>query len=67
MFDEPFRIRASGASLGQRFPFTAPIPGAASNQTLDFSIYEPFNFSPVTTLRIDFRMENTSIFLFSAS
>jgi len=46
MFDEPFRIRASGASLGQRFPFTAPIPGAPSNQTLDFSIYEPFNFFP---------------------
>jgi Carboxypeptidase regulatory-like domain len=46
MFDEPFRIRASGASLGQRFPFTAPIPGAPSNQTLDFSVYEPFNFFP---------------------
>jgi hypothetical protein len=46
LFDEPFRIRASGQSLGQRFPFTAPIPGAASNQTLDFSIYEPFNFFP---------------------
>jgi hypothetical protein len=46
LFDEPFRIRASGASLGQRFPFTAPIPGAPSNKTLDFSIYEPFNFFP---------------------
>src|SRR5439155_2420771 len=46
MFDEPFRIRASGASLGQRFPFTAPVPGAPSNQTLDFSVYEPFNFFP---------------------
>ena len=46
MFDEPFRIRASGASLGQRFPFTAPIPGDPSNQTLDFSVYEPFNFFP---------------------
>jgi hypothetical protein len=46
MFDEPFRVRATGASLGQRFPFTAPIPGAASNATLDFSVYEPFNFFP---------------------
>jgi hypothetical protein len=46
MFDEPFRIRATGASLGQRFPFTAPVPGAPSNKTLDFSVYEPFNFFP---------------------
>jgi hypothetical protein len=46
MFDEPFRIRATGASLNQRFPFTAPVPGAPSNQTLDFSVYEPFNFFP---------------------
>lgn len=46
LFDEPFRIRASGQPLGQRFPFTAPVPGAPSNKTLDFSIYEPFNFFP---------------------
>lgn len=46
MFDQPFLIRASGQSLGQRFPFTAPVPGAPSNKTLDFSIYEPFNFFP---------------------
>jgi Carboxypeptidase regulatory-like domain len=46
MFDEPFRVRATGASLNQRFPFTAPIPGAPSNKTLDFSVYEPFNFFP---------------------
>jgi len=46
MFDQPFLIRATGQSLGQRFPFTAPVPGAASNQTLDFSVYEPFNFFP---------------------
>src|SRR6266481_5410536 len=46
MFDEPFRVRATGASLGQRFPFTAPVPGAPSNKTLDFSVYEPFNFFP---------------------
>jgi Carboxypeptidase regulatory-like domain len=46
MFDEPFRVRATGASLGQRFPFTAPVPGSPSNKTLDFSVYEPFNFFP---------------------
>jgi Carboxypeptidase regulatory-like domain len=46
MFDEPFLVRATGASLGQRFPFTAPVPGAPSNKTLDFSVYEPFNFFP---------------------
>jgi hypothetical protein len=46
MFNEPFRVRATGASLNQRFPFTAPVPGAPSNKTLDFSIYEPFNFFP---------------------
>jgi hypothetical protein len=46
MFDQPFLVRATGQSLGQRFPFTAPVPGAPSNKTLDFSIYEPFNFFP---------------------
>jgi Carboxypeptidase regulatory-like domain len=46
MFDEPFRVRVTGASLNQRFPFTAPVPGAPSNKTLDFSVYEPFNFFP---------------------
>ena len=51
MFDEPFRIRATGGSLGQRFPFTAPVPGAPSNKTLDFSVYEPFNFFPGYDIR----------------
>jgi hypothetical protein len=46
LFEEPFRIRATGKSLGQRFPFTAPVPGASSNANLDFSVYEPFNFFP---------------------
>lgn len=46
LFEEPFRTRANGAPLGQRFPFTAPVPGAASNKTLDFSVYEPMNFFP---------------------
>ncbi|HVO57006.1 MAG TPA: TonB-dependent receptor [Dongiaceae bacterium] len=46
LFDEPFRVRATGASLGQRFPFTAPVPGDPANKTLDFSVYEPFNYFP---------------------
>ncbi len=46
MFDEPFRVRATGESLGQRFPFIAPVPGSPANKTLDFSVYEPFNFFP---------------------
>jgi Carboxypeptidase regulatory-like domain len=46
MFNEPFVVRTTGQSLGQRFPFTAPLPGAASNKTLDFSVYEPFNYFP---------------------
>jgi hypothetical protein len=46
LMDEPFRIRTTGASIGQRFPFTAPVPGAPSNKTLDFSVYEPMNFFP---------------------
>jgi hypothetical protein len=46
LFNEPFLIRATGQSLGQRFPYTLPIPGAASNKTLDFSQFEPINFSP---------------------
>jgi Carboxypeptidase regulatory-like domain len=46
LFDQPFVVRATGQSLGQRFPFTAPVPGAASDKTLDFSVYEPFNFFP---------------------
>ena len=45
-FDQPFLSRTTGQSLGQRFPFTAPIPGSPSGKTLDFSIYEPFTFFP---------------------
>lgn len=45
-FAEPFRIRTTGEPLGQRFPFTAPIPGAPSNQTLSFAPFEPFTFYP---------------------
>ncbi len=46
LFSQPFLIRQSGQSLGQRFPYTLPIPGAASNKTLDFSVFEPFNYFP---------------------
>jgi hypothetical protein len=46
MFDEPFRIRTSGQSLGQRFPFTAPLPGDPANKNLSFDIYEPFTYYP---------------------
>ncbi len=46
LFDQPFVIRTSGQSLGQRFPYTLPIPGAPSNKTLDFSVFEPINYFP---------------------
>jgi hypothetical protein len=46
LFDEPFRNRRDGTPQGQRFPFTAPIPGNPSNKTLPFNIYEPISFSP---------------------
>jgi hypothetical protein len=46
LFEEPFRSRTTGQSIGQRFPFTAPTPGSPANKTLDFSIYEPFTFFP---------------------
>jgi hypothetical protein len=46
MFEEPFLIRTTGQSLGQRFPFTAPLPGSPSNKTLSFAPYEPFTFYP---------------------
>jgi hypothetical protein len=46
MFDQPFLIRSSGQSLGQRFPYTLPIPGAPSNKTLSFDVFNPINYSP---------------------
>ena len=46
LLDEPWVDRQDGTSIGQRFPFTAPIPGAASNQTLNYSQFEPITFSP---------------------
>jgi hypothetical protein len=47
-FSEPFRNRLDGGtdSEGQRFPFTAPIPGSPANKTLSFSVYEPMSYFP---------------------
>ncbi|PWT86343.1 MAG: hypothetical protein C5B56_12610, partial [Proteobacteria bacterium] len=44
--DLPFQIRTTGQDLGQRFPYILPTPGAASNKTLDFSVFEPFTYYP---------------------
>src|SRR6267154_326181 len=46
LFDQPYLTRANGVSQTQRFPFTFPVPGAASNATLDYSKYLPISFSP---------------------
>jgi hypothetical protein len=47
-FSEPFRNRLDGGTdgEGQRFPFTAPIPGSPANQTLSFAKYEPMSYFP---------------------
>ena len=39
--DTPFVTRSNGASQGERFPFTFPTIGAASNANLNFSQYFP--------------------------
>jgi len=46
MFDQPFLIRSSGQSLGQRFPYTLPLPGNPANKDINFSVFEPINYSP---------------------
>jgi carboxypeptidase family protein len=46
MFNEPFLIRTTGQSLGQRFPYTLPIPGNPANKTLSFAPFEPFTYYP---------------------
>jgi hypothetical protein len=46
LFDQPFVNRSSGQSLEQRFPYTLPIPGAPSNKTLPFDVFEPINYFP---------------------
>ena len=46
LFEEPFRNRQDGSSIGQRFPFTLPTPGSPANKTLSFANYEPISFSP---------------------
>ena len=46
LFEEPFRARQDGTDLGQKFPFTTPIPGSPANQTLSFAPYEPMTYFP---------------------
>jgi Carboxypeptidase regulatory-like domain len=46
MFNEPFRVRTTGQSIGQRFPFTAPISGDPANKNLSFEPYLPFTYYP---------------------
>ncbi len=49
MFDQPFIQRNDGTlsgGVGQRFPFTFPIPGDPANKTLDYSKYLPISYSP---------------------
>jgi hypothetical protein len=48
-FAEPFRSRQNGGpdgGVGQRFPFTTPIPGSPANATLPFAVYEPLSYFP---------------------
>ena len=67
MFDEPFRIRTNGQSLGQRFPFTSPIPAPRPIKTLPFGIYEPFNYYPGYYIHNGCPTRNTSISRSSAN
>lgn len=46
MLDEPWLDRQDGSSVGQRFPFTFPIPGSPADKTLNYAQYEPLTFSP---------------------
>ncbi len=47
LFDTPYVIRANGQSLGQRFPFTAPVPPVLpSYPNVNFAVYEPMNYFP---------------------
>jgi hypothetical protein len=46
LMEEPWLDRQTGQSLGQRFPFTFPIPGSPANQTLNYAQFEPLSGSP---------------------
>jgi hypothetical protein len=46
LLEEPWLDRQTGQSIGQRFPFTFPIPGSPANKTLNYSQFEPITFSP---------------------
>lgn len=45
MLDTPFQTRATGASQGNPFPFTFPVPGSPANKTLSFDQFYPL-YSP---------------------
>ncbi len=44
--NEPWVDAETGQSIGQRFPFTFPVPGSPANKTLNYAQYEPITFSP---------------------
>ena len=46
LMDEPWVDRQDGTSIGQRFPFTFPVPGSAADKTLNYAQYEPITYSP---------------------
>ncbi|WP_446744092.1 TonB-dependent receptor domain-containing protein [Silvibacterium acidisoli] len=45
LFDTPFQTRATGASQGNPFPFTFPVPGSPANKSLSFDKFYPL-YSP---------------------
>jgi hypothetical protein len=45
MFDQPFVVRQSGQSMGQRFPYSY-VPGLSTNKDLPFQVFEPINYFP---------------------
>jgi hypothetical protein len=46
LFDQPFRTRADGSSMGQRFPFILPVPGSEAVKNIDWSVFFPISSSP---------------------
>jgi len=46
LFDQPFRTRADGSSMGQRFPFILPVPGSDAVKNIDWSVFYPIASSP---------------------
>ncbi len=46
LLNEPWVDAETGQSIGQRFPFTFPVPGSPANKTLNYAQYEPITYSP---------------------